>query len=407
MGNTRKARFDSRLSALAAERLKTPGYHADGAGLYLQVTETGARSWLLVYRLFGKRREMGLGSFSDFKLAEARERARKYRQLVTDGIDPIEHRRIEMAQRRQEAAQRHTFEQAATEYVNAHKSEWKNAKHRDQWTNTLKAYAYPSIGPRDVAHVTKAEILAILSPLWTTKHETALRLKQRIHAVLDWAAAHDWRRNHNPALWDEIERALPRVSRARKAQHFVACPYADVPKVLKDVRASTATDPVKLLFELVVIAAVRSGEGRGARWSEFDLKAKTWTIPAERMKGKKEHRIPLSPRAVAIVKAARKLAPTNELLFPNGAGNPFSDMTLTALLRRLGHEAMTVHGFRSSFRDWSAEKTSHPREVVEFALAHAVEGKTEAAYFRSDLFERRRLLMTDWAKHCATAEKPE
>ena len=400
MGHTRRHRFDSRLTPLAVRKTTRPGYHADGAGLYLQVSETGAKSWVLRYSLFGRKREMGIGSLTKFNIGEARERARKFRQLVDDGIDPIEYRSADLARRESEAAQRRTFREASVEYVAAHKKDWKNEKHRDQWTNTLETYAWPSMGQLDVSEVQKAHILAVLDPLWREKHETALRLKGRIKAVLEWAAARDWRKDHNPNLWNEVNRALPKVSRSRQTTHFSACPFADVPALLTTIKAGTSSDLVKLMFEYTVLTAVRSGEARGARWSEIDLDGKVWTIPPERMKAASEHRVPLVPRAVAILKAAKKLAPKSDLVFPNAKGTEFSDMTLTAILRRMKLD-YTVHGFRSSFRDWAADKTDHPREAIEFALAHTVENKTEASYFRSDLFDRRRKLMAAWAKYLA------
>lgn len=404
MGNVRKHRFESRLTPLAVKRLKRPGYHADGAGLYLQVSESGAKSWVLRYTLFGKKHEMGLGSVTTYDVVDARERARKYRKLVDDSIDPIAHRNAEHAQREAEQAQRRTFREACEEYVAAHKKDWKNEKHRDQWLNTLESYAWPSMGHKDVSAITKADILAAVDPIWREKHETALRLRGRIKSVLEWAAARDWRKDHNPNLWNEVARALPKVSRKRQTTHFAAAPYSDVAGLLATVKGGTSSDLVKLLFEFTVLTCVRSGEARGARWSEIDLTAKVWTVPKSRMKAGVEHRVPLVPRAVAILKAAKKLAPQSDLVFPNGKGNEFSDMTLTQILRRMNLN-YTMHGFRSSFRDWAAEKTKHPREAIEFALAHTVDNKTEASYFRSDLFARRRKLMTDWAKFVAGGAK--
>lgn len=403
MGSIRKARLYGKLTPLAVRRLSRPGYHADGAGLYLQVGDGGARSWVLKYHLHGRVREMGLGSVKTYTVDEARERARKYRQLVDDGIDPIEHRRNEKAQRAVEAGQRKTFEEAAREYVRLHQGRWRNAKHAQQWTNTLQVHAYPTIGQRDVDSITKADILAILEPIASDKAETASRIRQRIRAVLDWSAARDWRRNHNPALWDEVARALPIVPKAKRTRHFAACAYAEVGSVIHAVRESTATDLVKLAFEFIVLTAARSGEVRGMTWGEVDLKGKTWIVPPARMKAHREHRVPLSERAAEILKAAFKLTAKHDagdLVFPTAKGKAYSDMVFTALIRRLGYE-FTVHGFRSSFRDWAGETTGHPRDVIEAALAHQLQDKTEAAYFRSDLFEKRRALMVDWAAHCA------
>ena len=404
MGTNRKPRLYGQLTPLAVRRLSKAGYHADGAGLYLQVLESGARSWVLKYTLFGRKREMGLGSCKTYTIDEARERARKYRQLVDDGIDPIAQRDQEKAQRRAESGQRKTFEEAAREYVRQHQGRWRNAKHAAQWTTTLEVHAYPIIGGRDVNSITKADILSVLDPIASEKAETASRIRQRIKAVLDWSAARDWRRNHNPAMWDEIARAVPIVPKARRTKHFAACAYADVPATLQAVRASTATDLVKLMFEFTVLTAARSGEVRGMTWGEVNAKAHTWTVPAGRMKANREHRVPLSFQASDLLKRAHKLTAKHDdadLVFPNSTGKAYSDMVFTALLRRLGY-AFTMHGYRSSFRDWAGETTAYPRDVIEAALAHQLQDKTEAAYFRSDLFDKRRALMNDWAQHCAS-----
>jgi integrase len=371
--------------------------------LYLQVLDTGARSWVLKFVLFGRRHEMGLGSAKTYTLDDARERARKYRKLVDDGLNPIEHRDREKQQRRVEAGQRKTFEEAAREYVRLHQGRWRNAKHAQQWTNTLQVHVYPLIGERDVDTITKADVLTVLEPIASEKAETASRIRQRIRAVLDWSAARDWRRNHNPAMWDEIAHALPIVPKKKRTKHFAACAYAAVPATVLAVRESTATELVKLMFEFTVLTAARSGEVRGMCWGEVDTKTKTWIVPPQRMKAGREQRVPLTERAVAILKRAHKLTEQHgagDLVFPNGKGKAYSDMVFTALLRRLKYE-FTMHGFRSSFRDWAAETTAHPRDVIEAALAHQLENATEAAYFRSDLFEKRRVLMDDWARHCA------
>lgn len=402
MGHIRKPRLCGRLQPLTVRRLKTPGYHADGAGLYLQVTDTGGRSWIFRYTLHGRKREMGLGSVQTYDLGEARERAKKCRQQVDDGIDPIEHRRTELAQKAQEAGQRRNFEEAVTEYIRLHRSTWRNAKHPEDWRASLTTYAFPYIGKRDVDTITRGDVLSILDPIWLVKTETASRVRQRIRAVLDWAAAKGWRKSHNPAIWDEIDRALPKAAKVKKVSHFAACPYADVPAFIGQVRASTSTDAVKLAMEFGILTAARSGELRGAKWAEIDLRRRVWIVPAERMKAHREHRVPLADRAVEILEAARKLH-GGELVFPSPKGKELSDMTLTKLIRTLGH-GFTQHGFRSSFRDWAGETTGHPRDVIEAALAHTLENKTEAAYFRSDLFDKRRLLMEDWARHCGAGE---
>lgn len=393
-----------RLSAVAVSAKKAPGYYADGDGLYLQVSASGAKSWVLRFMLNRKAREMGLGSTTTYSLSEARERARKYRQLLRDGIDPIAYRHAERQKNLQAIAQHRTFAQCAHDYHKLHASGWKNAKHADQWINTLITYAFPEFGNKDVSDVIKADVLRALEPIWSTKPETASRLRQRIRAVLDWAAARDYRRAHDPHMWDQIARSLPKPKDTKRAQHFAACPYPRIHDALQSIRTSSAGDTVKLAIEFIVLTAARSGEVRGARWTEIDFEGVRWIIPAERMKAGLEHRVPLSPRAIEILKARKAVAGDTELIFASDRNKMYSDMTFTMTLRRLGH-SFTVHGFRSTFRDWAAEQTAFPREVCEAALAH-ISGKdaTEAAYFRSDLFEKRRQLMDAWATYCGTKQ---
>lgn len=399
MGNRARAR----LSAVGVKSKKIPGYYADGDGLYLQVTASSAKSWVLRFMLNKRAREMGLGSTSDYSLAEARERAKKYRQLLNEGIDPIEYRKAEREKNLMAAAQRKTFEECAHEYHKLHAPGWKNAKHANQWINTLTGYVFPEFGKKDVSSVTKADILRVLEPIWTTKPETASRVRQRIRVVLDWAAARDYRHGHDPHLWDQVTQSLPKTKDIKKSQHFAACPYTDIYDTLLSIKNSNAGQTVKHAFEFIILTASRSGEVRGAQWSEIDFENKRWIIPAARMKAKREHRVPLSPRAIEILNAQQGKHP--ELVFPSDKGKPYSDMTFTMALRRLGHD-FTVHGFRSTFRDWAAEQTAFPREVCEAALAH-LSGKdaTEAAYFRSDLFVKRRQLMEAWATYCVTEKK--
>lgn len=383
-----------RLSALAVKKATLAGYHADGGGLYLQVSPTGSKSWIYRFTLNKKEREMGLGSYPDVPLAKARELATASRLLAKSGIDPI------VARDSQRAALQHqrTFAECAAEYHQTHQHTWKNEKHASQWTNTLQTYAYPVFGSKAVSDVSKADILAALTPIWTTKAPTAARVKQRIHAVLDWAAAKDYRRNHDAGIWSQIARALP-AARGNRG-NFAACPYKDVASTIAAAHLTGSEDSAKLALEFIVLTAARTGEVRLAEWSEIDFEEKRRIIPGERMKSGNEHRVPLSPQAMAILEAQKGKHP--KLIFPNSKGKPYSDMAFTAILRRLGHE-FTVHGFRSSFRDWAAEQTSYPHAVCEAALAHVQKDKTEAAYFRSDLFNKRRELMNDWATYCTTA----
>lgn len=390
-----------RLSAVEVNAKTEPGYYADGEGLYLQVSASGGKSWIFRFMLNKRAREMGLGSIGTYTLKEAREKARIYRQMLDQGIDPIEHRKAERLKHAMSTATRRTFEECAHEYHKLHAGGWKNAKHAGQWVNTLTTYAFPVFGKRDVSSVTKADVLRVLEPIWATKPETASRVRQRIRAVLDWAAARDYRQGHDPHIWDQVSRSLPKTKDIKKSKHHAACPYAGVYGAIQSVRTSNASNTVKNAFEFIVLTAARSGEVRGAAWSEIDFDEKRWIIPGERMKAGREHRVPLSPRALAILEAQR--GSTTDLVFANDKGKPYSDMTFTMALRRLGHD-YTVHGFRSTFRDWCAEQTSYPREVCEAALAHVTKDATEAAYFRSDLFEKRRQLMNTWATFCE-AEK--
>ncbi|MBK4735813.1 tyrosine-type recombinase/integrase [Noviherbaspirillum pedocola] len=390
----------TRLTAVGIKALKQPGYYADGDGLYLQISNSGTKSWIFRFMRNKRAREMGLGSVSTYTLAEARDRVRKCRQLLDEGIDPIEYRQAEREKNLAAASTRRTFAECAHEYHWLHANGWKNRKHADQWINTLTAYAFPVFGTKDVSDVSKADILRVLEPIWAAKPETASRVRQRIRAVLDWAAARDYRHGHDPHLRDQVARSLPKTKDLKKESHFAACRYVEVNAALQSIINSTASSAVKNALEFTILTAARSGEVRGAKWSEIDFEGKRWIIPAERMKAKREHRIPLSPRAMQILEFQRENE--SELIFANDRKASFSDMTFTALLRRLGH-AFTVHGFRSTFRNWAAEQTAFPREVCEAALAHA-SGKdaTEAAYFRSDLFEKRRQLMEAWANYCIT-----
>lgn len=391
------------LTPVAVNAKKQPGYYRDGSGLYLQVSNSGSKSWIFRYALQKRSREMGLGNLATRSLAEARELAKTYRQLLKDGIDPISYQRETRQRNLAAQGQRRTFEQCAREYHTLHATSWKNLKHAGQWINTLAAHAFPVFGTKDVTDVSKADVLRALEPIWLIKPETASRVKQRIRAVLDWAAARDYRHSHDPHMWDQISRSLPKTKDIKKSQHFAACPFSDIYNTLQSIQCSHAHETVKRALEFIILTAARSGEVRGAVWSEIDFENKRWIIPAARMKAAREHRIPLSPRAIEILEAQKGNG--SDLVFANHRGKPYSDMTFTMLLRRMGH-GFTVHGFRSTFRDWAGEKTTFPREVCEAALAHSTgQDATEAAYFRSDLFEKRRRLMEAWASYCAT-KKP-
>ncbi len=379
---------EKRLSAATVRTLKEPGLHGDGNGLYLKVDPSGAKRWIQRLMIEGKRRDIGLGSASLISLAEAREKALENRKLARAGGDPL------AAKKRSKEVL--TFKAAAEKVHELSKPTWRNEKHGDQWIKTLTTYAFPSFGSKRIDTVTGADVLAALSAIWSSHPETARRVKQRIGTVFKWAMANGWRTD-NPA--ETISKALPKHDRS-KVKHREALPYSAVGAAIAAVRASEAGTSTKLAFEFLVLTATRSGETREATWSEFDLERAIWTIPAARMKAKKPHRVPLPPRCIAVLEEAAKLKRDgDDLVFPGTKDKkPLSDMTLSKLMKDLGVAAVP-HGFRSSFRDWSGEQTHHPREVIEFALAHVIKDKAEAAYARSDLFEKRRVLMADWSDY--------
>jgi integrase len=392
--------------------LSDPGRYGDGKGLYLQITPAGVRSWLLRYERddcrpnrIGKRRErwMGLGPVDDFTLDEARERARKARQLLKDGIDPLEARKAERIRRATEealtAAKNKTFKEAAEQYFKFHSPKWKNFKHRAQFLSTLKTYAYPTLGKLPVAAIDKTLVLKAVQPIWEDKTETASRVRGRIESVLDFAKVSGWRDGENPAAWvGNLEHALPAPGTFAGVKHHAALPFADLLDFVAQLREREGIAAKAL--EFLILTATRTGEVIGARWSEIDLIAKLWTIPAARMKAKKEHRVPLSGAALEILKTLPREA---DFVFPGGhKGSAISNMAMAELLKRMGRLNITVHGFRSTFRDWAAERTTHANHIVEMALAHVIDDKVEAAYRRGDLITKRARLMADWAKYCMT-----
>lgn len=391
------------LSALAVQRLTTPGLHAVGgvAGLLLQVKDSGARTWILRVRVGGKRRDMGLGGFPTVTLAMARERAREARLAVDQGIDPVE-QRINARKAAAASSQSNiTFEQAARQFVEAKRHEWKNEKHEAQWSSTLDQYAFPVIGRLHVRDIQLSHVLKILEPIWTQKTETASRLRGRIESILDWATVRHYRDGLNPARWKgHLDKTLAAPNKVARKRHFAALPWAQMPGFMAELRKRDGISARALEFG--ILCASRSAEIRGALWSEIDLDAALWVIPADRMKAEKEHRVPLSQAAVDLLRTMPRLA-GSELVFPSPRGKELSDMSLTAVLRRMNLD-VTQHGFRSTFRDWSAEATNYPREVAEMALAHTIGDKVEAAYRRGDLFEKRRAMMDEWATYCDQAD---
>jgi integrase len=399
------ARIVGRLSALAVGKKRQPGVYPDGGGLYLQVSASGARSWIFRYMLDGRARWMGLGSLHDVKLSEARTLAAECRKRRADGTDPIEARKAIRALARLESAKAVTFADCATQYIEAHRAGWRNAKHGDQWTNTLKTYAHPVFGSLPVQSVDTDLVMRVLDPIWRVKTETANRVRSRVENILDWAKTKGYRQGENPARWrGHLENLLPARGKVRKVQHHPALSYDKIRPFVKTLRREEGT--ASLALEFAILTGSRTSEVIGARWAEFNLKTALWTVPANRIKGGREHRIPLSAPALAIVKKMKALPvpdgeKPSEFVFPGGkAGKGLSNGAMLALLRRMKRTDITVHGFRSTVRDWAAEKTNYPREVAEMTLAHAVGDKVEAAYRRGDLFEKRRQLMADWAAFC-------
>lgn len=393
------------LSALEVGKLSQPGQYAVGGvpGLYLYI-EGEARHWVLRFSHAGKRRRLGLGGFSVVTLAQAREKARAAHQLISQGIDPIEDKRKAARALELEKARAITFKDAAMQYIGLKEIEWKNAKHRQQWDNTLKQYAFPFIGRLPVAEVDQAHILAILEPIWTVKTDTAKRLRGRIETVLDWAKVKKYREGDNPARWaGHLDKLLPKPSKIRKRRHHPAVPYLEIPQAIQRIQAAPGVAAQALVFTM--LTAARSVEVFGAKWSEIDFTHKLWTVPAERMKAGKTHRVPLSSQAIRLLEAQPRHI-NNDYIFPGrNLGKPLSNMSMLKVMRTLqlqdekGQTAVP-HGFRSSFRDWAADCTNFAGDVAEMALAHAVEDETEAAYRRGDMLQKRKTLMQHWADYC-------
>jgi integrase len=385
-----------KLTAVKVRSAK-PGKYADGGGLYLRVSDDGRKNWVLRIVVRGKRCELGLGPVNTVSLADARQEAARLRGIARKGGDPL-------TERRQEKRVIPTFEQAARQVHGEHSKIFRNAKHAAQWINTLEAYVFPKIGNRQIDKIESKDILEVLTPIWTGKPETARRVKQRLRTVFAYAKAKGWRPGDNPV--EGVSKVLPKHSKAKK--HFAALPYAQVPEFIESIwKANNVGVMSKHALEFLILTASRTREVLLARWDEIDLEAKTWTIPAERMKAKVEHRVPLSSRCLGILKAAKLFSHGVGYIFPGRSiGKPLSNMALGMALRRMGRTNITIHGFRSSFRDWAEERTNTQRSVVEAALAHQVESKVEAAYLRTTLFYKRRALMDRWAAF-ATAKPAE
>jgi integrase len=395
------ARMVEKLSPTKVQKVTKPGLYGDGAGLWLHVGPTGGKSWVYRFMLDGTAREMGLGPLHTVGLAEARRLAAQCRRQRFAGVDPLAARRQATAARRARAAKAITFKNCAAQYIAANRAAWRNAKHGAQWGATLATYAYPVIGDLSVADVDTGHVTRILETIWTEKPETASRVRGRIEAVLDYAGTHRWREGENPARWrGHLEDVLPDRSKVRKAEHHAALPWSEIGVFMADLERQEGVGALALRF--AILTAARTGEVIGARWAEIDMQAAIWTVPEERTKAAREHRVPIAEGALAVLREAAGLRQAGDpFVFPGAKkGKSLSNMAMLALLRRMGRGDFTSHGFRSTFRDWSAETTGYQREVVEAALAHAIPDKVEAAYRRGDLFEKRLRLMGEWAEFC-------
>ena len=406
-----------KLTAIEVAKAKGPKVLHDGGGLYLRVApirrdadgkeKPGSKAWVFRFQLDGERRDMGLGPYPDISLAEARRRATEHRNQRRDGIDPLNAKTAQRQAQRLAVAKGRTFRQCAAQFIEKNRAGWRNPKHRQQWENTLATYVYPVIGDLPVAAIDAGLVVQVLDPIWTEKPETASRVRGRIEAVLDAATVRGFRQGPNPAQWKgNLAHILPAHSRIRKVAHYAALPFDEMPQFLAALR--TRDGMAARALEFAALTAARTGEVLGARWGEFDLAAKVWTVPANRMKAGREHRVPLSEAALAVLEQVRPLALMKDgkpdpaaPVFPGPRrALPLSNMAMLMLLRRMKRDDLTAHGFRSTFSDWAAERTAYPREVVEMALAHAIENRVEAAYRRGDLFDKRRRLMDAWAQYC-------
>lgn len=391
------------LSARAVAAIRAEGRHAVGgaSGLHLRIAN-GHRGWVLRVTVGKQRRDLGLGAFPEIGLAEAREKARDMHKLVRQGIDPLSTKRAQRSALSARQATEKKFDWCTSEFIRSKSDEWKNAKHRQQWQNTLKSYASPHIGHLLVQDIDLQHVLVCLEPIWKTKNETASRLRGRIESVLDWATVCKYRSGDNPARWKgHLDKVLPAPTKIQKVQHHPAVPIDDMPSFILALRLRDGI--AALALQYAILTAARSGEVRGAVWTEIDLNARVWTIPGPRMKAKREHRVPLGDAAIELLKKLPRIKNV-DLVFPGNKNQPLSDMSLTAVMRRMEIEAVP-HGFRSTFRDWAGDRTEYPRDLAELALAHILESKTEEAYRRGDALERRRDMMNAWAKFigCTTS----
>lgn len=396
-------RLATELSPLQVKRFSEPGLYFVGgvSGLALQVLPTGGKSWILRATVGGRRRDMGLGGYPSVQLAEARQRARAAREQIRAGVDPITN--LQKIKSELAASQRASinFKKCSESYIAAHQAGWRNQKHAAQWTRTLEQYAFPVIGDLRVDHIQLAHVLTILEPIWTTKTETASRLRGRIESVLDWAKGRGYRSGDNPAAWKgNLDAQLARPEKVKRVTHHAAVPVSEMPSFYDSLKGVSGMGSKALKF--LILTAARSGEVRGATWQEIDIERRTWCVPAHRMKAHREHRVALSSEAIDLLRSMG-VGRDSDLVFPSPNGKPLSDMTLSAIMRRMKRTEVP-HGFRSAFRDWVAELTTYPGEMAEIALAHVISNAVEAAYRRGDMFNKRLLMMDDWANYLAGRE---
>jgi integrase len=397
------ARTLNRLSNLKVDRAKQPGMYADGGGLYLRVAEGGSKQWIFRYVANGRLRDMGVGPCHTLTLAEARERATEARKLRLDGVDPIEHKKARRAAVAAAEAKAMTFKQCAEGFIRDNEAKWSNAKHRQEWRATLERYAYPVLGSLAVAAIDTPLVLKVIKPLWERAPETASRVRGRIENVLGWAIVHHYRTGDNPARWKgHLKHALPAPSKVAKVKHHAALPYTEAGAFMAKVRQDDRVGARCL--EFIILTVARVSEANVAIWEEVKWDNRVWIVPANRMKGRLEHRVPLSNAALAVLKAMHAVR-HSDFIFPGKReGRPIGANTVLRIAKETADVDITTHGLRSTFRDWAAERTNFPREVAEKALAHAIPNAVEAAYRRGDLFEKRRKLMDAWAAYCAKVE---
>jgi len=392
-------RTAKRLNASQVKAINKPGLHHDGQGLYLQVAKSGSKSWVYRYTKDGRARTMGLGGYPLIGLARARERYEEARHVLSEGHDPIEKRHSEKTSDSLQTCTQMSFREAAEKCIAIKAHEWSSAKHASNWKRSLEKHVYPIFGERPVAEITTDDVRSVLDLIWLTIPETADRIRGRIETVLTWATVQGYRSGENPARWKgHLDHSYPKRAKVAPVRHFPSLPYRELGTFMEELRQRSDMSPMAL--EFTILTAARSGEVRGAQWKEFDLTEGVWQIPAVRMKARREHRVPLSSATMALLDRVQAIK-SCDLVFPNPSGEALSTNAFLALLRRMGRGDITAHGFRATFKTWATERTAHSHAVVEACLAHTQQG-LEAAYQRSDLLERRRQLMEDWANYCST-----